>query len=174
MTLASKITFARIAATPLIVYLLLAIEMPWGRYLALFLFIITSLTDAMDGYFARRLKQVTNFGKFLDPLADKLLITSVLVCMVELRIIDSIPVIIIIAREFAVTGLRLIAAGEGSVIDASMWGKYKTVAQVVTVTILLMEQQFGNMLLWITVLITVYSGIDYFVKNRRVFEYDRN
>ncbi|HAR62432.1 MAG: CDP-diacylglycerol--glycerol-3-phosphate 3-phosphatidyltransferase [Candidatus Margulisiibacteriota bacterium] len=172
MTLASKITLARIFATPVIVYLLLTTNTTYSRLFVILLFVITSLTDVIDGYLARRLKQITTLGKFLDPLADKLLITSVLICMVEMRLVESIPVIIIIAREFAVTGLRLIAAGEGVVIDASRWGKYKTIAQVVTVIILLLRLDFAVIFLWLTVLITVLSGFDYFKKNIRIFAYE--
>lgn len=178
MTLASKITLTRILITPLIVYLLLTAVVPESRWIVIVLFIITSLTDVVDGYYARRMKQVTTFGKFLDPLADKLLIASVLICMVELKIVSSVPVIIIIAREFIVTGLRLIAAGDGIVIEASRWGKIKTISQVVTVAVLLLDLKvfgldFGNLFLWITVIITVFSGVDYMVRNRKVFDYDR-
>lgn len=177
MTIASKITLARIFATPIIVMLLLSPVIPESRtrlIIVMVLFVITSLTDAVDGYYARRFKQVTNFGKFLDPLADKLLIVSVLICMVELQIVSSIPVIVIIAREFIVTGLRLIAAGDGIIIEASKWGKIKTIAQVVTVAVLLFGLRFGDYFLWVTVLITVFSGIDYLIKNKKVFNVDRS
>lgn len=169
MTTASKITMVRIALIPVIIFLLYTAFVPYGRIMVVLLFILASVTDAVDGYYARRFKQVTSLGKFLDPLADKLLIISVFVCMIELRIIPAIPVVIIIAREFAVTGLRLIAASDGKVIDASKFGKYKTVAQVITVVVLFLNMNIGIYILWLTVLITLASGMDYFLKNLKVF-----
>ncbi|MBM6839644.1 CDP-diacylglycerol--glycerol-3-phosphate 3-phosphatidyltransferase, partial [Clostridium saudiense] len=111
----------------------------YGTIIATLIFIIASLTDQLDGYIARSRNQITTFGKFMDPLADKLLVTSALISLVELGLIPSYAAIIIIAREFAVSGLRTIAASEGKIIAASWWGKIKTVIQIIAIVLLLIK-----------------------------------
>ena len=137
------------------------------------LFIIASTTDWVDGYYARKLNLVTNFGKFLDPLADKLLVSAALITLVQFDLAPAWMVIIIISREFAVTGLRLVLAGTGEVVAANMLGKIKTWAQIIAVAALLLHNlpfelvsfPFGDIALWVAVLFTVISGWDYFAKN---------
>ena len=165
---------------------------PYGTIIATLVFIIASLTDQLDGYIARSRNQVTTFGKFMDPLADKLLVTSALISLVELGLIPSYAAIIIIAREFAVSGLRTIAASEGKIIAASWWGKIKTVIQIISILLLLIKVNIetspylANLInnnsamnkffefaptifLYLAVIVTIISGIDYFVKNKKVF-----
>jgi CDP-diacylglycerol--glycerol-3-phosphate 3-phosphatidyltransferase len=145
-----------------------------GTILAAIVFIVASITDKLDGYIARSRNQITNFGKFMDPLADKLLVTSALIALVERGVIFSWVAMIIIAREFAVSGLRTLAASNGSVIAASNWGKAKTVVQIIAIIAgllyLIYPQYWLNIVTLISialaVIITVISGIDYFVKNK--------
>lgn len=150
-----------------------------GQYIALAVFIIAALTDKLDGYYARKLNQVTNFGKFLDPVADKLMIVSALVCLVEKNQISSWVAVIIIAREFIVTGFRLIAADEGIVIAASWSGKVKMATQTVAVILELLNNypfslftgiRIDHIVMGIAVIITIYSGVECIVKNKQVLE----
>ncbi|MBE6047739.1 MAG: CDP-diacylglycerol--glycerol-3-phosphate 3-phosphatidyltransferase [Clostridium sp.] len=189
MNLANKLTLGRIFLVPIFLIFIAATEIPYGTFIATFVFILASLTDKLDGYIARSRNQITNFGKFMDPLADKLLVTSALVSLVELHVVPGWAAVIIIAREFAVSGLRTVAASEGNVIAASWWGKIKTVIQIVAIIVLLIKVNIGTMaylqaiidesgfLTWfftympqvliaIAVIITIISGIDYFVKNK--------
>ena len=129
MNLANKLTLLRILLVPIFLIFIVVKEIPYGTFIATFIFIIASITDKLDGYIARSRNQITNFGKFMDPLADKLLVTTALITLVEYSIVPSWAAIIIIAREFAVSGLRTLAASEGKVIAASWWGKIKTVIQ---------------------------------------------
>ena len=140
------------------------------------LFIFASATDWLDGFIARKYGLVTNMGKFLDPLADKLLVSAAMIILVEMGVAPSWIVIIIISREFAVTGLRLILAGGGEVVAANQLGKIKTVAQILAIASLLLNNiffaplgiPFGLIMLYIALLFTIWSGVDYFYKNRRV------
>ena len=172
MTTASKITLVRVALIPFfMLFLLLAIANPaldYMRYIAVAIFVIASVSDFLDGYIARHYNQVSDFGKFLDPLADKLLVTAALIIMVEWGRMPAWAVIIIVAREFAVTGLRLVAANGGRVIAAGWSGKIKTFSTMIGL-ILMMLVTGVSVLDWVVtilvVLATVYSGIEYFQKN---------
>ena len=134
-----------------------------GDLIAVTIFAIASLTDAIDGYLARKNNQITNFGKFLDPLADKILVIAVLITMVELGLFPSIPVVIIITREFIVSGLRMVAASEGVVIAASRGGKLKTITQLIGIIMLMLQMPFAMAVMWFSVILTVWSGIEYLI-----------
>lgn len=144
-----------------------------GRFAALAIFIIASMTDFLDGYIARKNHLVTNFGKFMDPLADKLLVSAAMICLVSIDRLPAWMVIIIISREFAISGFRLIAADNGIVIAASWWGKFKTVSQMIMIILLIanlggiftiLEQIF----MWVALILTVVSLADYIWKNKKV------
>ena len=144
-----------------------------GRFAALAIFIIASMTDFLDGYIARKNHLVTNFGKFMDPLADKLLVSAAMICLVSMDRLPAWMVIIIISREFAISGFRLIAADNGIVIAASWWGKFKTVSQMIMIILLIanlggiftiLEQIF----MWVALILTVVSLADYIWKNKKV------
>ena len=142
------------------------------RYVAAALFIIASLTDMLDGKIARKYNLVTNFGKFMDPLADKLLVCSALICMIELRELPAWMVIIIISREFIISGFRLVASDNGVVIAASYWGKFKTTFQMICVVLLIFNipalSTLTTIIVWIALALTVISLVDYIVKNAGV------
>ena len=142
------------------------------RYVAAALFIIASLTDMLDGKIARKYNLVTNFGKFMDPLADKLLVCSALICMIELRELPAWMVIIIISREFIISGFRLVASDDGVVIAASYWGKFKTTFQMIGVVLLIFNipalSTLTTIIVWIALALTVISLVDYIVKNAGV------
>ncbi|WP_298837590.1 CDP-diacylglycerol--glycerol-3-phosphate 3-phosphatidyltransferase [Clostridium sp.] len=191
MNLANKLTMIRIFLVPIFLLFIAAKGIPYGRELATVIFIVASLTDKLDGYIARSRNQITTFGKFMDPLADKLLVTAALVSLVELQIVYAWVAMIIIAREFAVTGLRTIAAADGKVIAASKWGKLKTVIQIVAIITALINLSYGNrtinmlvnvketlniltnVFMGVAVIITIISGIDYFVKNKGTIKIDK-
>lgn len=168
MNLANKITLLRIILVPVFL-VFISLKVSLGVYIATAVFIIAALTDKLDGYIARSRNQITTLGKFMDPLADKLLVAAALVSLTELGRLPSWMVMIIIAREFAVTGLRTIAASEGVIIAASWWGKLKTATQIVAIIAALINLPYYGILIWIAVIITVVSGVDYFYKNRKVF-----
>lgn len=136
-----------------------------GDLIAGFVFIVASITDAADGYIARKQGKITTLGKFIDPLADKIMIVAVLVALVELQRIPAWIVVIILAREFMVTGLRMIAASEGVVIAASKWGKYKTISQILGVISLIFNLPGAIVVMWVAMLLTVFSGADYLIKS---------
>ena len=142
------------------------------RYVAAALFIIARLTDMLDGKIARKYNLVTNFGKFMDPLADKLLVCSALICMIELRELPAWMVIIIISREFIISGFRLVASDNGVVIAASYWGKFKTTFQMIGVVLLIFNipalSTLTTIIVWIALALTVISLVDYIVKNAGV------
>jgi CDP-diacylglycerol--glycerol-3-phosphate 3-phosphatidyltransferase len=181
MNLANKLTMMRIFLVPIFLIFMAVQDIPYGKEVATIIFILASLTDKLDGYIARSRNQITNFGKFMDPLADKLLVTAALVSLVELHIVPSWVAMIIIAREFAVSGLRTIAASEGKVIAASWWGKIKTVVQIVAIIAALLNLSYANPILKIVtnismgaaVIITIISGVDYFVKNKGAIRIDK-
>lgn len=148
----------------------------YNQIIAALIFIIAASTDGLDGYIARKRKMVTNLGKLLDPLADKLLVAAVLISLVEMQKCDAWIAVVIISREFAVTGLRQVALLEGTVVAASKWGKWKTATQITAIAAMLLNNfpfafvhfRFDILATWVAALITVYSGIDYFVKNKNV------
>lgn len=168
MNLPNALTLARIFLIPIVVVVLLTKQDNWCIWGAS-LFLAAALTDMLDGYFARRRKQITTLGRLLDPIADKLLISSALISLVELQIVPSWMVVIIIGREFAVSGLRSIAANEGFSIDVSTLGKGKMVAQVAAVVGLILGHQYGGwvkqtatVLLWVVVFFALVSMVQYF------------
>ena len=174
MNLPNKLTLLRVLLIPVFVVLLLLKggESSTLRIAALVVFCLASFTDFLDGQIARRRHLVTNFGKFMDPLADKLLVCSALICMIELRELPSWYVIVVIAREFIISGFRLIAADNGIVIAASWWGKFKTTFQMLTVSLLILNipslHTFTMMVAGIAFVLTLVSLADYIVKNHKV------
>ena len=175
MNIANSLTILRIFLIPLFVFVLL-IRIPYSDYLAALVFIAAALTDSLDGYLARKLHQVTKLGIILDPLADKLLITAALISLVELGAMTGWIAIVILGREFAVSGLRAVKAEEGIIIPASKMGKTKTVVQVIAVLLLILQSSYqhiislplGEWAMYIAVIITVVSGIEYFYRFRMV------
>jgi len=162
---------------PFFVFFMLAPYFPDnGKYIAVAIFIIASLTDMLDGKIARKYNLVTNFGKFMDPLADKLLVCSAMICLVATGQLASWIVIIIISREFIISGFRLIAADNGIVIAASYWGKFKTVFQMLMIIVLILDiqnagfQVLGVILTYVALILTVVSLIDYIAKNKQVLK----
>ncbi len=174
MNLPNKLTVLRVLLIPFFVVLLLIQdgENNMFRMIATGIFVIASFTDYLDGYLARRDGLVTNFGKFMDPLADKLLVCSALICLVELKQIPSWMVIVIVSREFIISGFRLIAVEQGVVIAAGYWGKLKTVSQMVSIILLILNipqlELITNLILWIAVILTIVSLLDYIIKNKNV------
>ena len=174
MNLPNKLTIFRVILIPFFIIALLVPGIPAGNWIALAIFIVASLTDLLDGKIARKYNLVTNFGKFMDPLADKLLVCSALICLVELSRIPSWMVVIIIAREFTISGFRLIAADNGVVIAASYWGKFKTTFQMIAVCLMIANipvlSLLTTVITWIAVTLTVVSLVDYLVKNKDVMK----
>lgn len=187
MNLANRITLVRIFLVPIVtIFLLVRVDLgsltigdysiSYNQVCALLLFIIAASTDGLDGYIARKRKIVTNLGKLLDPLADKLLMAAVLIALVEMGKLGAWVAILIISREWAVTGLRQVALLEGAVLAASKWGKWKTAVQITMIIVLLLNNfpfnfidlRIDLVVVWAAVLITVYSGVDYFVKNKNL------
>lgn len=187
MNLPNKLTVARILLVPFFVAALL-IDFPLNNLVALALFGAASLTDMFDGRIARKHGLITDFGKFADPLADKILVISALLCFVQLGLCDCVAVIIVLFREFVVTSIRLIAAAKGKVIAANMWGKVKTVTQIVAIVCVLAMQTvldlgglgvqlpaalpsvftvIGEVLIWISTFFAVLSGVVYVAQNRQ-------
>lgn len=192
MNLANKLTLLRIFLVPVFLIFFLVEGIDYGTIDATIVFIVASITDQLDGHIARSRNQITTFGKFMDPLADKLLVTAVFVCLVQIDMIPAWAVIIILSREFAVSGLRSIAASNGLVIAASWWGKIKTVTQMLAILLFLLTVNImtigntnllvnffpgflvaSNIVFYICVVITIISGIDYFIKNRKVITFDK-
>ena len=175
MNLPNKLTTFRVILIPFFVFFLLAPYFEgYGNYIALVIFIVASLTDFLDGKIARKYNLVTNFGKFMDPLADKLLVCSALICFVDMHRMPTWVVLIIISREFIISGFRLIAVEKGVVIAANYWGKVKTVVQMVMSIVLILDFSFSGaellewILIWAAVVLTVISLLDYIYKNRAV------
>ena len=175
MNTPNKLTVARMIMVPILVVFLLT---GWGReanrYISLYLFVAASITDWFDGYLARKNHLVTNFGKFMDPLADKLLVCSAMICMIELGRLPAWFVIIIIGREFIISGFRLIAAENGIVIAANYWGKFKTVSQMIMIILLILHFDLSvfvileQIFIWLSLALTVISLMTYIWQNRSV------
>lgn len=185
MNLPNKLTVFRVILIVPFVLLLLGGHAQWAWFMAIFggiadyvdyialgIFIIASLTDMLDGKIARKYNLVTNFGKFMDPLADKLLVCSALICLIELGRIPAWIVIIIISREFIISGFRLVAADNRVVIAASYWGKFKTTFQMIMVCLMIADIEalaiLTQIVMWVAVILTVVSLVDYLVKNKGV------
>ncbi len=174
MNLPNQITLGRVILVPIFVIVMLVDSIPYNDFIACAIFCIACLSDFVDGYLARKWHLVTNFGKFADPLADKLLVSAALICLVELERLPAWVVILIISREFIISGLRLIAVDNGVVIAANYWGKAKTVVQMFTCIFLIVN--FGNdiiniveeVLIWGSVALTVISLVEYMYANRKV------
>lgn len=196
MNLPNKLTLSRIILVPFFVAALL-VEFPFHWIAALLLFIIASITDLLDGKIARKRGLITDFGKFADPLADKILVTSALLCFLQLGLCDSIAIIIVLFREFTVTSIRLVAASKGEVVAANIWGKIKTVVQMIAIITILTMQSFlglvsnfglfglsteviatmsdvfkiiGFVLIWISTVLALISGIIYIVQNKKFIQ----
>src|SRR5690554_5927019 len=187
MNIPNRITLSRVLLIPIFIFIFVY-PFNWGEInighgslpdhhlVAAIIFLVASLTDWVDGYYARKHNLVTNLGKFLDPLADKLLVSAALICLVEIGLAPAWVVIIIISREFAVTGLRLVASGEGIVLAASNMGKLKTVTQILAIILLLLHNfpfsyigiPIDIVFLYIALILTTWSGIEYFIKNWHV------
>ena len=174
MNTPNKLTIARMIIVPFLVIFLLT---GWGgeanRYISLTLFVVASVTDWFDGYLARKNNLVTNFGKFMDPLADKLLVCSAMICMIDLKRLSAWFVIIIIAREFIISGFRLIAAENGIVIAAHYWGKFKTASQMIMIILLILHFDgifviLEQIFIWLSLALTIISLITYIWQNRTV------
>jgi len=177
MNLPNKLTIVRIIMIPFFVFFLLTdLFGNTGDWIALVIFIVASLTDLLDGYIARKYNLVTNFGKFMDPLADKLLVCSALICLVELGRLPAWMVVIIISREFIISGFRLVASDNGIVIAASYWGKFKTTFQMIMICMLIAEIEQIKILtiivIWVALVLTIVSLADYIIKNKNVMNED--
>lgn len=174
MNLPNKLTMFRVVLIPFFVLFMLAPITSVDKWIALGIFIVASLTDLLDGKIARKYNLVTNFGKFMDPLADKLLVCSALICLVALSKIPAWIVIVIIAREFIISGFRLIASDNGVVIAASYWGKFKTTFQMIMICLMIADIQtiqiVTDVVMWIALILTVVSLVDYLVKNKDVMK----
>ena len=174
MNLPNKLTILRVILIPFfVVFMLFDITGAADKWIALVIFCVASLTDMLDGKIARKYNLVTNFGKFMDPLADKLLVCTALICLKYMNRLNVIVVLVIIAREFIISGFRLVASDNGIVIAASYWGKFKTVSQMALIIVLIMDlggvwNVVGTVLTWVALLLTVISLIDYIAKNKQV------
>ena len=172
MNIANKITMLRLVLVP--VFVGVFYSKGQAGNIAAILFMVASLTDALDGYLARSRNLITNFGKFVDPLVDKVLTMTAFIVLVEARIIPAWAVIIIISRELIITGFRTLAADTGITIAASMWGKAKTTSQMISLVLLLLNNQslnnLGIYVFYLAVILTIISGVDYIVKNKEVLD----
>jgi len=173
MNLPNKLTVLRVIMIPFFVlFMLTDLAGAANKYIALAIFCVASFTDFLDGYLARRDNLVTNFGKFMDPLADKLLVCSALICLIPQGKLETWIVLVIIAREFIISGFRLVASDNGIVIAASYWGKFKTVSHMSMIILLILDLPFlwivTEIVKWIAVVLTIVSLVDYVVKNKQV------
>lgn len=174
MNLPNKLTVSRVIMVPFFVFFMLTdVGGAANKWIALALFCAASLTDMLDGKIARARNLVTNFGKFMDPLADKLLVCSAMICLIPSGDLEAWFVILIIAREFIISGFRLVASDNGIVIAASYWGKFKTVSQMAMIIVLIADfggvfDMIGMVLIWVSLILTVVSLFDYVAKNIQV------
>ena len=173
MNVPNRLTILRVAMIPLFVIAMLWQQLPYSDYIAGGLFIAACITDFFDGYLARKYNQVTTFGKFMDPLADKLLVCSAMICMIELNRLPAWFVIIIIGREFIISGFRLIAAENGIVIAANYWGKFKTASQMIMIILLILHFDgifvtLEQLFIWLSLALTIISLITYIWQNKSV------
>ena len=174
MNLPNKLTTLRVIMIPFFVFFMLTdVGGSANKWIALALFVVASLTDFLDGKIARKYNLVTNFGKFMDPLADKLLVCSALICLQDLDRVPAWVVIVIIAREFIISGFRLVASDNGIVMAASYWGKFKTTFQMLMIIVMIMNlggafDMVGTVLMWIALALTIISLVDYIAKNVQV------
>ncbi len=179
MNIANKITLFRVFLVPVFV-IAQYMDFSYSNFIATAIFIIAALTDTLDGHLARSRNLVTNFGKFVDPLADKILVSAALISLVELNKVPAWVVIIIIAREFTITGFRVLAASEGVTIAASPLGKFKTITQLIAIPLLLMDNfpfnstgvQVDIIMMYVSLFFTIVSGIDYLIKNKGTLNLD--
>lgn len=169
MNIANKLTLGRAIAIPFFIFFLMTEYVPGSKWIALGLFIVASFTDFLDGYIARKYNMVSNFGKFMDPLADKLLVCAAMICLLQLGRIPAWIVIIIMGREFIISGFRLVASDNGVVIAASYWGKFKTVSQMIMIILMICNFSFLKIttivVMYIALVLTIISLGDYVVKN---------
>ena len=174
MNLPNKLTILRVIMVPFFVlFMLTDIGGSANKLISLILFVVASLTDLLGGKIARKYNLVTNFGKFMDPLADKLLVCSAMICLIEMNKLDAWIVIVIISREFIISGFRLVASDSGVVIAASYWGKFKTVFQMAMIIVLIADlggffDMLGTVLVWAALALTIISLLDYVFKNKQV------
>ncbi len=175
MNLANKLTITRILLVPVFL-LMFYLPIEHNTVYAAIIFIIASITDSLDGYVARKYDLISNFGKFIDPIADKLLVTAALIILVQVGRLDAIVAIIMISREFIISGFRLVAAVEGVVIAAGWLGKVKTVLQIIAIVAMLFSDSFlsawsfpfADFVMWLAVIFSVVSAIEYFARNKEV------
>ncbi len=180
MNLPNQLTLLRILLIPFFVFFYYFDKIAWHGYIALFIYVVACLTDMADGKIARRYNMVTTFGKFMDPLADKILVTTALILFTASRRLDAVALIIIVAREFIISGFRLVASDKGIVIAASMWGKVKTTVQMFMAIALLLHFEYQwfyvieQILIWASVALTIISLADYIYKNRAVLKEEQS
>ena len=178
MNIANQLTILRILLIPIFLIFLLLDITTYDQFIAISIFVVAALTDALDGHLARSKNLITNFGKFLDPVADKLLVCSALIAFIEIGILQAWVVIVVISRDFILTSFRMIASSEGVVIAADKLGKIKTMLQMIMIVYLMfmftnpLMVLIGNILVWAVVVLTVLSALDYIIKNKNVLRLD--
>ncbi|MBQ7117137.1 MAG: CDP-diacylglycerol--glycerol-3-phosphate 3-phosphatidyltransferase [Clostridia bacterium] len=176
MNIANKLTVFRVILVPFFVVFMLTDFTAYNRWIAFGIFVVATITDKLDGTIAHKFNMVTNFGKFMDPIADKLLVCSALICLSVSGEIPAWVTILIIGREFAISGIRLVASDNNVAIAATWWGKSKTIAQMAMIIIILANipalHIFGQIVMYVAVILTVVSLIDYIIKNRKVLVFD--
>ena len=172
MNIANKLTVVRVALVPFFVFFMLTDFWAHNRWVAFGIFVLATITDKLDGTIAKKYDMITEFGKFMDPIADKLLVSSALICLTAMGEIPSWYTIIVIAREFAISGIRLVAADNGVAIAATWWGKLKTIAQMVMIIVMLMKLPvfavLSQILLYVSLILTLVSFVDYIIRNKHV------
>lgn len=179
MNTPNKLTLLRVIMIPLFIFFYLYDIIPASSVIATTLFVAAFFTDWLDGYLARKTNQITNFGKIMDPLADKVLVAAAMVCMTGDGLVNPWITIAVLAREFAVSGIRIAAAAEGNVVAASIWGKLKTTWQFIAITVALIFKAIGltelqiivDILMWINLALTLLSGVDYIIKNKKYLSF---